>query len=87
MKPDIQKFSISEAHNDTNGKSSNSKMNGTVIIWSGCLSLLLSGVALICKIPDAASFAITAAGVIGVGATLSGYSKKKGIQQNKIYNQ
>lgn len=84
MKPNIAKFSLPEAHNDSNGKSSNSKMNGTVIIWTGCLTLLLSAGALYLKIPEAATMGLTAAGVITAGAGLSGYSKKKGVEQPKI---
>lgn len=79
MKPNIQKFNFAEAHNDRNGKSSNSKMNGTVIIWTGCLSFLLASVGVICKVPEAGTIATLAAGVIAAGATLSGYSKKKGV--------
>ena len=79
MKPNIQKFNFAEAHNDRNGKSSNSKMNGTVIIWTGCLSFIIASVGVMFKVTEAGTIATLAAGVIAAGATLSGYSKKKGV--------
>lgn len=88
MKPDISKFNFAEAHNDRNGKSSNSKMNGTIIVWTGCLVFIISGIAVAIKSPEAGTVATLAAGVITVGATLSGYSKKKGVlTENKIEEQ
>jgi amino acid permease len=77
-KTNISKFSIAEAHNDSNGKSSNSKYNGTKIITTGCLAFMLSTIGVVfMKIPEAGNIAILATGVIATGATLSGYSKKK----------
>ena len=84
MDKDIGRFSISEAHNDSNGKSSNSKMNGTIIIWTGCLSFILASIGVLVKVPEAGSIATVAAGVILTGAGLSGYSKKKGIEAKDL---
>lgn len=79
MKPNIQKFNFAEAHNDRNGKSSNSKMNGTVIIWTGCVCTLVSVIGWFCKVPDAVTVITLVVGLVGIGAGLSGYSKKKGV--------
>ena len=80
MKPDISKFSLSEAHNDSNGKSSNSKYNGTKIITTGCITLLVSSIGMLLRIPESVTIAGFAFGAITSGAALSGYSKKKGAQ-------
>ena len=84
MNKDIGRFSISEAHNDSNGKSSNSKMNGTIIIWTSCLTLLLSAIGVMMKVPDAFALSGAATLSLGVGAGLSGYSKKKGIEAKDL---
>ena len=84
MKPNIAHFSLPEAHNDSNGKSSNIKMNDTVIIWTSCITLLLSAIGVLMKVPDAVSLSGAATLALGFGAGLSGYSKKKGVEQIKI---
>ncbi len=85
MTPDITRFSLSEAHNDSNGKSSNSKYNGTKIITTGCITLLASSIGMLLRIPESVAIAGFAMGVISTGAALSGYSKKKGIEQMKDF--
>ena len=72
----VSKFSFAEAHNDRNGKSSNSKMNGTIIIWTGCLCTVLALIGWFLKLPDAVTITTLTIGMIGIGAGLSGYSKK-----------
>lgn len=75
----ISKFSFAEAHNDRNGKSSNTKMNSTIIIWTGCLCTIISIVGWFCKVQDAVTITTLTIGLVGIGAGLSGYSKKKSV--------
>lgn len=82
----ISKFSFAEAHNDRNGKSSNSKMNGTIIIWTGCLCTILALIGWFLKLPDAVTITTLTIGMIGIGAGLSGYSKKKSVGRESELN-
>lgn len=79
-KTDISKFSFGEAMSNSNGKTSGSKWNGEKIVTTGCICLILSAIALCCKVSNSLEFGVISAGVIATGAGLLGYSKKKATQ-------
>ena len=78
-KTDIEKFSIPEIFNNSDGKTSGSKVAGFVIIVTGCLCLLACVVGLFKKL-DVTGFAGIVAGAIITGAGLMGYSKNQSLK-------
>ena len=79
---DISKFSFPEMLNNSDGKTSGSKVAGFVIIIVACLCLLACAVGLFLKI-DVVGFAGVLAGCIITGAGLMGYSKNQSLKYNE----
>lgn len=76
---DITKFSFPEMLNNSDGKTSGSKVAGFVIILVSCVCLLACTVGLFLKI-EVVSFAGVLAGCIITGAGLMGYSKNQSLK-------
>ena len=81
-KTDIEKFSFPEMLNNSDGKTSGSKVAGFVIIIVACLCLLECVLGLFLKI-DVVGFAGILAGCLATGAALMGYSKKQSLEHTK----
>ena len=76
---DVSKFSFPEMLNNSDGKTSGSKVAGFVIIVVACLCLIACTIGLFLKI-EITAFAGILAGVIVTGASLMGYSKNQSLK-------
>ena len=82
MNADLSKFSISEALNNTNGKTSGSKVAGAMVVTTGCICLLMSSISTVLGNPNGIALSAILSSIIIAGLTLFGYSRGKSAQEN-----